>query len=213
MYTVERLFRDEEKHEALVDIRPAVGGPDEDGKPERFRVTLADCDLLGLDVGVVLSEETYALLCDAQDRLACVQKAFVFLSYGDLSRKKLIEKLRRTFPPALCEQTADRLEERGYLDDLRLAERYAESYYEIRSYGPMRIRQELYGKGFSREVIEQALEPYQELDHREKVAALLEKKYSREALSDPAVRRKASDWLRRNGYGWTEISDVMREEF
>ena len=205
MYIVERLFRDEEKHEALVDCKPEQGG-----KPERFRVTLADCDLLGLEVGVTLSEALYAELCSAQDRLACVQKAFVFLSYGDLSRKKLIEKLRRTFPPELCAQTADRLEERGYLNDLRLAERYAESYYEIRSYGPMRIRQELYGKGFSREVIEQVMEPYQELDHREKIAALLEKKYPRETLSDPAVRRKASDWLRRNGYNWTEISEVLR---
>lgn len=210
MYIVERLFRDEEKHEALVDIRPAVGGPEQGGKPERFRVTLADCDLLGLEAGVTLSEELYAELCGAQDRLACVQKAFVFLSYGDLSRKRLIEKLRRTFPPELCEQTADRLEERGYLNDLRLAERYAESYYEIRSYGPMRIRQELYGKGFSREVIEQVMEPYQELDHREKIAELLEKRYPRETLSDPAVRRRATDWLRRNGYGWTEISDVLR---
>ena len=208
MYIVERLFRDEEKHEALVDCKPQSGG-----KPERFRVTLVDCDSLGLEAGVLLSEEVYALLCDAQERLACVQKAFVFLSYGDLSRKRLIEKLRRTFPQSLCEQTADRLEERGYLDDLRLAERYAESYYEIRSYGPMRIRQELYGKGFTREVIEQVLEPYLELDHREKIAELLEKRFPRETLSDPAVRRKASDWLRRNGYGWSEISDVLREDF
>lgn len=204
MYTVERLFREEDRHEALVESRPQAGG-----KPERFRITLMDCDLLGLEVGMVLSEEAYALLCDAQLRLACVQKALTFLDYGDLSRKKLIEKLRRTFPPELCEQTAARLEERGYLDDLRLAERYAESYYENRSYGPMRIRQELYGKGFSREVIQQVVEPYQELDHREKIAELLEKKYTRETLSDPAVRRKASDWLRRNGYGWSEISDVL----
>ena len=210
MYTVVRLFRDEEKHEALVDCRAEEA---EAGRPERFRVTLTDCDLLGLEAGVTLSEEAYGLLCEAQDRLACVQKAFVFLSYGDLSRKRLIEKLRRTFPPALCEQTADRLEERGYLNDLRLAERYAESYYEIRSYGPMRIRQELFGKGFSREVIEQVMEPYQEMDHREKIAELLEKKYPRDTLSDPAVRRKATDWLRRNGYGWSEISDVLREEF
>ena len=213
MYTVVRLFRDEERHEALVDCAPESIASDVGGKPERFRVTLVDCDLLELELGATLSEEAYARLCDAQDRLACVQKALTFLDYGDLSRKRLVEKLRRTFPPALCEQTADRLEERGYLNDARLAERYAESYYEIRSYGPMRIRQELYGKGFSREVIEQVMESYQELDHREKVAALLEKKYSREMLSDPAVRRKASDWLRRNGYGWTEISEVLREDF
>lgn len=212
MYIVERLFRDEEKHEALVDCRPE-GIATDAAKPERFRITLADCDLLGLEAGVTLSEEAYEQLCGAQDRLACVQKAFVYLSYGDLSRKRLIEKLRRTFPPELCEQTADRLEERGYLDDLRLAERYAESYYEIRSYGPMRIRQELYGKGFSREVIEQVMEPYSELDHREKIAELLEKRFPRETLSDPAVRRKATDWLRRHGYGWSEISDVLREEF
>ena len=205
MYIVDRLFRLEDRHEALVDCVPQEGG----GRI-RFRVTLVDCELLGLEPGAVLSEEQYAELYEAQERLSCVQKALTYLDYGDLSRKKLIEKLRRTFPPELCEQTADRLEERGYLNDLRLAERYAESYYEVRSYGPMRIRQELFVKGFSREVIEQVLETYQELDHREKIAELLEKKYSREALSDPAVRRKASDWLRRQGYDWSEISDVLR---
>lgn len=209
MFVVERVFRDEERHEALVDCRPEEGVASGAGKSERHRITLVECDRLGLEPGVTLSEETYALLLAAKSRLACVQKAFTFLSYGDLSRKKLTEKLRRTFPPELCRETVDLLEERGYLNDLRLAERYAESYYEVRSYGPMRIRQELYGKGFSAEVIEQVLEPYQAMDHRETVAALLEKKYDRESLADPAVRRKAADWLRRNGYGWSEISNVF----
>lgn len=199
MYPVERVLRDEEKHEALVTCAS-----------RRFRITLVDCDLLGIEPGAVLSEEIYAQLLDAEARLACVQKAFSFLSYGDLSRRRLVEKLRRTFPPALCEETAALLEERGYLDDARLAARYAESYYEIRSYGPARIKQELYGKGFSAEVIEQALEPYLALDHREKIEELLEKKFPAASLSDPAVRRKASDWLRRNGYDWSEISDALR---
>lgn len=200
MYVVEKLLRNEEQHEAFVYCAG-----------QRFRITLVDCERLAIEEGATLTEEIYEQLVAAEARLACIQKAFSFLSYGDLSKKRLIEKLRRKFDKALCEQTADLLEERGYLNDLQLAKRYADNYYEIRSYGPMRIKQELYGKGFCADVIEQALEPYISDDHREKILELLEKKFSREALADTTVRRKASAWLNRNGYSWSEISDAMNE--
>ncbi len=202
MYVVEKLLRDEEQHEALVYCAG-----------NRFRITLVDCELLSIDQGTVLTEEAYEQLLAADMRLACIQKAFSFLSYGDLSKKRLTEKLRRSFPKELCEETVDLLESRGYLNDLRLAGRYAENYYVLRSYGPMRIKQELYGKGFPIDVIEQTLEPYFFADHREKIVELIEKKYARETLSDAAVRRKVSVYLNRYGYAWSEIADVLNELF
>ena len=202
MHTVEKLIRDEKQHEAYVFS---------DG--HRFRITLVDCDRLSLEEGADLSESQFEQLVSSEARLACIQKAFVFLSYGDLSKKRLTEKLRRSFDRELCAETADLLEERGYLNDLCLAERYAENYYELRSYGPMRIKQELFGKGFSADVIEQAIEPYFSMDHREKLKKLFEKRFSKENLVDAVAKRKASVWLNRYGYSWSEISDVLNEFF
>ncbi len=200
MHIIEKLFRDDENHEVFVVC-----------EGHKFRITTVDCDRLGLEEGADVSDDKLLELTDAESRLACIQKSFVHLSYGDMSKKRLIEKLSRSFDKALCRETADLLEERGYLDDMRLAERYAENYYEIRSYGPMRIKQELYAKGFTPDVIEQALAPYHQMDHREKIAELLEKKYSRESLSDLSVKKKAVAWLNRNGYAWSDVSDVLNQ--
>lgn len=197
---VERVLRDEERHEAQVI---AAG--------ERFRITQYDCDLLALEEGMELTEELLAELQTAHARLACIQKAFSLLSYGDLSRKRLVEKLRRSFPRELSEETAALLEERGYLNDAVLAKRYAENYWDVRSYGPMRIRQELYGKGFTADDIDEAVLPYEQAPQGEKIRALLEKKFPDADLSDIAVRKKAADWLRRYGFSWQAVSEVFEE--
>ena len=99
----------------------------------------------------------------------------------------------------------------GYLDDFRLAQRYTESYYDIRSYGPLRIKQELYGKGFSLDVIEQVLEPFYSMDHREKIEDLLQTKFSKNDLSDISIKKKAVAWLNRSGYTWSDVSDVLNQ--
>lgn len=197
-YPVERVDRSDERHEAFVYCAG------------RHRITISDCDRLGLEAGAILDEDGFALLLEAEQRLACVQKALSLLEYGDLSKRRMIEKLRMKFSPELAAETADLLEERGYLNDSALAKRYAENYYEVRAYGPMRIKQELYRKGFSMDVIEEALESYRTEDHREKITQLLLGKYSSEQLSDPAVRQKANAWLSRQGYSWSEISDVLQ---
>lgn len=197
-YPVERVERHEELHEAVVFCCGS------------HRVAIADCDGLCPEAGVCLSGEEFERLLAAERRLACVQKALLFLEYGDCSRRRMLEKLKRSFPAPLCEETVSLLEERGYLDDRRLAERYAENYAVLRSYGPLRIRQELYGKGFSADVIEEVLAPYQAADHREGITELLLKKYTPEQLSEPSVRRKANAWLSRQGYSWADISDVLR---
>ena len=200
MLILDKLLIDEERKEAAVHCAG-----------DRFRVTLYDCKRLGLEQGMELSDDLLEELQAAESRLSCIQKAFSHLAYGDLSKKRLYEKLRRHFEAPLCRETVDLFEERGYLNDLRLAERYADNYYSLRSYGPMRIRQELYGKGFTQEVIDTVLEAYRSMDHREQIAELLEKKFRGQSLNDPAVKKKAAAWLNRQGYGWSEVSDVLND--
>ena len=200
MLILEKLLVDEERKEATVHCAGS-----------RFRITLYDCNRLCLEQGMDVSDELLEELQAAESRLSCIQKAFAHLAYGDLSKKRLYEKLRRHFEAPLCKETVDLFEERGYLNDLRLAERYADNYYSLRSYGPMRIKQELYGKGFTAEVIDTVLEPYRSMDHREKITELLEQKFRGASLEDPAIKKKAAAWLNRQGYGWSDVSDVLND--
>lgn len=202
MHIVEKITIDEERHEALVRC---------DG--HAYHITVFDCTRFDLTPGTELSDDLFEELVQAESRLACIQKAFAYLSYGDLSKKRLVEKLRRTFSPELCREIADLMEERGYINDLQLAERYADNYYSLRSYGPLRIKQELFGKGFSRETIEEVVEPYLSKDHREMIRELLERKYPARLMTDPSVKKKASAWLNRQGYAWSDVSDVLNTYF
>ena len=196
-YVVLSIRKDPDRHEAVVDCL----GP--------HRITILECDRMDLQEGQTLTELQFDRLIHAEQWLACIQKALSHLDYGDFSKRRMIEKLRRSFSPEISTEVADYLELKGYINDFELAERYAENYYEVRGYGPLRLKKELYGKGFGTEVIVRVLEPYLQMDHSEKISGLLSKKYSEEELKDPAVLRKASAWLARCGYTWSDISNVL----
>ena len=197
IYLVSAISRDEERHEAVVEC---CG---------RHRITILECDRMDLQEGKVLSEDQFDRLIHAEQWLSCIQKALTHLDYGDLSRRRMIEKLRRVFPADLSTEVADYLVEKGYIDDLSLARRYAENYYEVRGYGPLKIKSELFGKGFDSQVIGKVITPYVRMDHSERITNLLLKKYDEENLKDPAVAKKASAWLSRYGYTWSDISQVL----
>ncbi len=197
-YLIESIDKNPDRHEAVVECLGA------------HTITILECDLLGLEEGMVLSEEQFDALIHAEQWLSCIQKALSYLDYGDCSKRRMVEKLRKTHELSICREVTDYLEEKGYINDLALAERYAENYYSVRGYGPMRIKQELYGKGFPKAVIEQVMDAYAGLDYSETVRELLLKKYGEEQLKDPAVRRKASAWMSRQGYSWSMISDVLQ---
>lgn len=202
MGIIDKITIDDQRHEVIVRC---------DG--QSYRITTFDYNRLAIEQGEEVSEDTINELILSESRLACIQKAFVHLSYGDLSKKRLSEKLRRAFSSEICTEVVDLLEERGYINDLRLAERYADNYYSIRSYGPLRIKQELHSKGFSRDIIETVLEPYISMDHREKVQELLEQKFKNIRCGDYTIKKKAAAWLNRQGYSWSDISDVLSTFF
>ena len=202
MMFIEKVTLDESRHEALVRCNGTS-----------YRITAFDCNRLAIEEGMEATEELIEEIIRSELRLSCIQKAFSHLSYGDLSKKRLFEKLYRSFPKDVASEVADLMEERGYIDDLRLAERYADNYYSIRSYGPMRIKQELHGKGFSYDTIETVMEPYLAFDHREKIRALLEQKFSRVSVLDFSAKKKAAAWLNRQGYSWSDVSETLNSFF
>ncbi len=200
MLSITHIYRDENSNEATV----ICGG-------ESYRITVHDLEVIGIEEGDDVDEETIEQLSSAVDRLSCIKKAFDFLSYGDLSEKQLRDKLCRKFSKELSSDVAELFVERGYVNDSVLAKRYAETFYEFKNMGLGRIRNELYKRGFSKENIDNALEQYEDLDQSERIEEFIRKKYDAARMDDIKYRQKVYTGAIRAGFSGTDIIDVIRK--
>lgn len=199
MYTIETILRNEESNEVVV----RCGN-------ENFRITVHDLDVMGIQEGDSINDEIISLLNESSERLLCIKKAFDYLSYGDLSERQLRDKLCRKFPKELSGYVASLFVERGYVNDARLAERYAETFYEFKNMGLSRIKNELYRRGISREDVSLALQKYEDEDQSERVEVFIRKKYDVSLLNDIKYRRKAYSGAIRAGFKSSDVSDFLR---
>lgn len=178
---------------------------------EGYRITVHDAETIGICEGAELDGDSFAALCEAGERLACIKKAFDFLSYGDLSRRQLCERLCRKFSKEMSADVASLMEERGYIDDRRLAEKYAETFYVFKNMGLSRIKNELYRRGIGREDIESALARYENEPQAERALEYAKKKFDLTLVSDRKYRAKVYSALMRAGFSGGDISDALRD--
>ncbi|MBR5826396.1 MAG: regulatory protein RecX [Clostridia bacterium] len=135
-------------------------------------------------------------------------KAVDLLSRRDHSRKELLDKLRQKGYGEYAVEAIEKLNDYGYIDDKRFAQIFAEELVRLKSYGKKRVEQELYRKGVERDII---CEVISECDFpSEKLAEIIERKYSR-YLNDEKGVNKTVNALLRLGYTYTEIRDAIRE--
>ena len=67
---------------------------------------------------------------------------------------------------------------------------------------------ELRRRGIESDLIDEALDEI-EVDEREQIAAVIERKYPK--IEDEKIRRRATAALQRLGYGWDDIKAVLNE--
>lgn len=152
-------------------------------------------------------EELAELKCSVNSRRA-YNKAIDLISRREHSRKEIITKLSQRGYGDVADETADKLEERGYLDDERFAEMYAKELKLRRGFGKRRISQELYIKGIDRDIISEVLEGLEE-NPEEEILDIIERKYPR-CLEDEKIKNRAFNALVRLGYNSYDIRCAMR---
>ncbi|MBR6794439.1 MAG: regulatory protein RecX [Clostridia bacterium] len=158
-----------------------------------------------LYVGAPFGEEEVEALTFAAELIPAREKAYQYLGYGDLSRKRLYEKLTRFGIRAeVAEATCDQMEERGYVDDSKLALRLAVRFAEGKYWGPRRILPELLQRGIPMEEAREAVDAL-EVDFTESVRHHLETKYRNYDLKDRKVRQKVVQGLLRLGFDYEDI--------
>jgi len=197
-YLVSSILLDGQNHEASVICAGTS-----------FLITQSDLELLDISEGDDIDEEKFEQLCEAKTRLACIKKALNHLSYGDMSAKKLGDKLCAKFDKNVVSDVIELLKKRKYLNDTELSARFAESFYSYKLWGPLRIKNDLFSRGFSKEDIEQACAFLDDIDHRENIEKIIRKKFGNDNEKIITQRQKVFAFLYRRGYAYSDITDVI----
>ena len=124
-------------------------------------------------------------------------------------RRKLLEG---HYPENLVEEAIAYVTSYGYLDDARYAEEYIRCYSDTRS--KRRIMQDLFAKGISSVVAEQAWYQYESenthVDEESQIIELLCKKKFNVETADSKERIKMMNYLYRKGYSVDSINRCMK---
>ena len=127
------------------------------------------------------------------------QRALGLLVRREHSRKELGRKLAaRGVVPEELDLALETLRRQDFQNDARFAAALARSRSSS-GYGPARIRAELAQHGLSRDDVAVALEACEQ-DWDAAARQLLQRRYAGKDLGDPALRRKAVDFLLRRGF-------------
>lgn len=151
--------------------------------------------------------------------------ALRLLEMQDRTAKELEAKLRgKGFPEDTIIGVLAEMRSYGYLDDEKLAARFAEDGAESRGLGPLRIRVELARRGVAREIIEDAVSRAFGADKENEAALGLaqawmgRRRRARDAdagahadagAADAATRRRLYGFLARRGFSSDVIARVL----
>ena len=134
----------------------------------------------GCSLGTSSRRRSFKSWWSGSDARRAQEKALYLLEHRSHSKRELTEKIARTAASwEAAQAAADHLEEIGLVDDRAFAETYARELFQRKRYGARRVRQELSRKGVGRDIIDQVLEQYQDMDQAagENIALVLERRY------------------------------------
>jgi regulatory protein len=161
-----------------------------------------------LRVGQTLNERQIAELKDRQALEEAYQRALSLLSRRPRSEFELRQYFkRRKTPSHIAELVLQRLDEHGLVDDQAFARAWVENRAAFRPRGPWALRGELRQKGVSSEIIEAALEGFDQ----EAVAYSAARKIAprwREFTTEE-FRRRLNAYLTRRGFDYEILSRVI----
>ena len=172
-----------------------------------FYITLPLELLMGQDlhIGDPFGEEEQEALLLALKLIPAMEKAYQYLGYGDLSYKRLYEKLVRFgIEEPVAEEACQRMVQKGFIDDEALAEKLARKFAEGKRWGPRRILPEIIQRGIPSDLARAAVEGL-DTDYAASVRYYLETKYRRSDLADRKERDRVFSGLVRLGFDYETV--------
>lgn len=139
--------------------------------------------------------------------------ALKLLGYRDRSMSEMRQKLTgKGFPENVVDETLARIEEKGFVDDSKLAERLKRDAIERRHLGAQGVRRYLLKRGIPAKMINTAT--VRDEDYGDAARRLVEKKLRLMGnCSDNTVKRRLWGLLSRRGFTADEIREALKKYF
>jgi regulatory protein len=132
--------------------------------------------------------------------------------YGDYSAKTLLQKANLLFKDdkQFNEPALNYLIERGIVNDQRYAKRLTESLLE-KNIGPNKIKEKLYIKGFSSQIINDCVSAIETSDEEyfDKALILKIRKFGADPIEDIKLKQKALRHLLSKGFSYSIANKVI----
>lgn len=197
---------------SVITVQVSKGYAADDG--ETFSLGFEFWKKLGICEGDTVSEDGYFIIGDAAKKSEAVSKALDVLSYSNHSRNSLETRLRLKcrIEKEYAVFAADYCVEHGYVDEARQAEKIAERVARTKLWGKRRIAQELYSKGYPKNIAVSA--PCSVSD--EEYAEILKKailKKTDEYPCDYSEKSKLVAAVSRLGHAPKDVENALEQVF
>lgn len=165
----------------------------------------------GLKPGREVDEEELEDLKRQAERRRARERAYYLLGYRDHSSRELYDKLLKSARPEIAAEIVALMQEQGYLDDAKYAQKLARYYLETKRWGGRRACLEMVRKGIGREAAQEAVAACG-VDPRAQIAAVIDKKYAGYLeTGEYKDRQKVVAALMRLGYSYDDIKAAVAE--
>ncbi|MEW6685752.1 MAG: RecX family transcriptional regulator [Candidatus Edwardsbacteria bacterium] len=170
---------------------------------------------LGLQEDQIVDEKELKKIIFEEEKRKAREYALNLLSIRPRTKKELEQRLKRKeFETEIISKVISRLEEVGLIDDEKFARLWTESRLASKPMGPNRLKEELWQKGISPEIIEESLKEFTNKDEQIGIAKELVKRKTRQyvSLSPEVMKRRLMGFLSRRGFSYEIIKEVLRNE-
>ncbi len=164
---------------------------------------------LGIRAGKLMSEEDVEDAVRRNDFRRARERALYLLDERDYGYVEMFKKLENNYPEEICYGVVNDLARLGLIDDRRYAAKCAEYFLTRKLWGKYRAREEMRRRGIPAELIDEALEEYDD-GSQDRLRELVEKKYARKLSEENGVN-KVKAALARQGFSYDEIKRVLAE--
>ncbi len=155
-----------------------------------------------------LHEDRIQELIERDQRKAAYEQASRLLSYRPRTERELrLHYSKKGLSEQVQDAAVERLKLEGLVDDVAFARLWIENRMEFRPRGAWALRSELSSKGVARELIEIALEDYDEEDAAKRAATQGARRYKH--LSPDLFRRRLSAYLSRRGFTYPMVTPLV----
>ena len=166
-----------------------------------------------LSVGKTLTDSKFEELYEKSGVAKALSLAEGIVSRGSISKKALVQKLKRLETDKNhAEKAALIMEERGYIDEDSQAERMALAFCRRKYWGKRRIIAALLEKGYERDSAFRGADLVPTEEYTAALDAVIERKFP-DIPEDKREKDKRIASLLRMGFSLSEISDAFKRAY